>query len=154
MIPGFGLRPYRSADRGGCLDVFESNIPRWFRRHERTEFADFLDDLPGPYLVIEADGGPVVACGGWARRSGSDTVDLCWDMVARSLHGEGFGRWLVEERLARIRSDRTVRAVSLCTSQHTTGFYEGFGFVTLSVVADGFAPGLDRCEMRLALAEH
>jgi GNAT superfamily N-acetyltransferase len=87
-----------------------------------------------------------------ARRPGSDTVDLCWDMVARSLHGEGLGRLLVEERLARIRADGTVRAVTLNTSQRTVGFYEAFGFVVERVVPDGYAPGLDRCDMRLVLA--
>jgi GNAT superfamily N-acetyltransferase len=148
----FGIRAFRPEDRGACLDVFESNVPRYFRRPERVEFAAFLDALPGPYLVVEAADGPVVACGGWARRPGSDTVDLCWDMVARSLHGEGLGRLLVEERLARIRADGTVRAVTLNTSQRTVGFYEAFGFVVERVVPDGYAPGLDRCDMRLVLA--
>ena len=146
---GFRLRPWRPADRAACLDVFEGNVPGWFRRHERKEFAAFLDALPGPYLVVEATGGPVVACGGWARRQGTATADLCWGMVARPLHGEGLGRLLVEERLRRIRRDGTILEVALNTSQHTVGFYELFGFVVQRVEPDGYAPGLDRCEMRL-----
>jgi GNAT superfamily N-acetyltransferase len=149
---GFRLRAWRPADRAACLDVFESNVPRWFRRHERIEFAAFLDALPGPFLVVEATGGPVVACGGWARRPGTAIADLCWDMVARPLHGEGLGRLLVEERLRRIRLEGNVREVALNTSQHTVGFYETFGFVVERVEPDGYAPGLDRCDMRLVLA--
>lgn len=149
--PGFRLRDYGPTDRDACLDVFESNVPRWFRRAERREFATFLDAPPGPYLVVEAADGPVVGCGGWARRAGTTTVDLCWDMIARPLHGEGLGRLLVEERLRRIRLDPTVREIALNTSQLTVGFYETFGFAVERVEPDGYAPGLDRCDMRLVL---
>lgn len=42
-------------------------------------------------------------------------------------------------------------AVELDTSQHTRGFYERVGFRVERVVPDGYAPGLDRCDMCLAL---
>ena len=46
---------------------------------------------------------------------------------------------------------RELRAVSIDTSQHTVPFYERMGFRTTSVMRDGYAPGLDRCEMILEL---
>jgi ribosomal protein S18 acetylase RimI-like enzyme len=72
-------------------------------------------------------------------------------MVRRELHGQGLGRALVEIRIERIRADPNVETVLLNTCQHTVGFYERLGFRTLDVTIDGYAPGLDRCEMSLSL---
>lgn len=145
------LRAYTPADRDGCLAVFDSNAPDFFVPSERAEFAAFLDDLSGPYLVLEDETGRVVACGGYAIETGRATADLCWDMVLRELHGSGLGRRLVEARLSRILEEGAAEAVALRTSQHTRGFYERFGFATERVVTDGFFPGLDRCEMRMEI---
>jgi ribosomal protein S18 acetylase RimI-like enzyme len=146
------VRDYTAADRGACLAVFDSNVPDHFVPPEREAFAAFLDDLPGPYLVVEDQTGAIVGCGGYAIVPETRTADLCWGMVTRGLHGTGLGRLLTDARLERIRADPRVREVALNTSQHTRGFYERRGFATERVVPDGFAPGLDRCDMRLILA--
>jgi ribosomal protein S18 acetylase RimI-like enzyme len=144
-------RNYTPADLDGCLAVFDTNVPEYFTQPERAEFAAFLNDLPGPYLVVEDGAGSVVGCGGYAIEPGTATADLCWAMVRRELHGTGLGRLLTEERLTRIGRDARIRAVALRTSQLTVGFYERRGFVLERVIPDGIAPGLDRCEMRLRL---
>lgn len=146
------VRPYAAADRSACLALFDGNVPEFFVPGERADFAAFLDALPGPYLVVEDDAGAIVGCGGYAVTPGTTTADLCWGMVARERHGTGLGQLLLEARLRRIHADRAVDAVALNTSQFTRGFYERVGFVTERVVPDGFAPGLDRCDMRLVLA--
>ena len=146
------VREYTAADREGCLAVFDSNVPAFFVTEEREAFAEFLDALPGPYLVVEDEAGVIVGCGGYAVVPETRTADLCWGMVARRLHGTGLGRLLLDARLAGIRADPGADAVALNTSQHTRGFYERRGFVTWRVVPDGFAPGLDRCDMRLVFA--
>ena len=146
------VRPYTPADRAACLAVFDGNVPAYFVSEERRAFADFLDDLPGPYLVVEDEGGAVVGCGGYAVVPETRTADLCWGMVALHRHGTGLGRLLLDARLEAIRADPRAGAVALNTSQHTRGFYERRGFVTGRVVPDGYAPGLDRCDMRLVLA--
>ncbi|WP_428380005.1 hypothetical protein [Nevskia ramosa] len=58
---------------------------------------------------------------------------------------------LLDARLQAIRSEGSVREVRLSTSQHAAGFYQRFGFVTKLIVPGGFAPGIDRCDMVLAL---
>ena len=145
------VREYAPADREACLAVFETNVPEFFVPAEREEFEAYLGDLPGPYLVLEDEAGRILGCGGWAVAPGAAVADLCWGMVARDRQGEGLGRRLTEARLARIRSETGIREVTLKTSQRTTGFYERLGFVIEGVVRDGFAPGLDRCAMRLRL---
>lgn len=145
------VRDYSPADREACLALFDSNVPTFFVTAERAEFAAFLDALPGPYIVLEAEDGRIVGCGGIAVTPRTGVADLCWGMVDRRLHGTGLGRRLTVERLKRAKSDPLTRAVALSTSQHTTGFYERLGFTITGVVKDGFAPGLDQCDMRLDL---
>lgn len=145
-------RAYRPADRSACLALFDSNVPDFFTEGERAEFEAFLDDLPGPYLVLELDG-RLVACGGHALRDDGRIADLCWGMVRGDLHGRGLGRTLTAARLESALADERVQAILLNTSQHTVGFYERLGFELISVKADGYAPGLDRCDMSIGRAE-
>jgi GNAT superfamily N-acetyltransferase len=145
------LEGYRPTDRAGCLAIFDSNVPDSFTLAERPHFAEFLDHLPGPYLVLRTGAGEHVACGGYAVAPGTTCADLCWGMVVRAWQGRGIGRLLAEARIERIRADSMITDIALNTSQHTRAFYERLGFTTESVTIDGFAPGLDRCDMRMRL---
>lgn len=81
------------------------------------------------------------------------TAHLCWGMVRRDRHGTGLGQLLLQSHLERAHADLAGEAVELHTSQHARGFYERVGFRTEGVTPDRYAPGLDRCDMRLALSE-
>lgn len=140
-------RRYTPADRPLCLDVFDSNVPRYFTDLERAEFEHFLDALPGPYLVLVDEAGAVVACGGFAIRAEAGVADLCWGMVHGRRHAEGLGRTLTELRIEEAAADPSVHTLALNTSQLTTGFYERFGFEVTKVTPDGYGPGLDRYDM-------
>lgn len=146
------LRPYDASHRPACLRVFDSNVPRYFRAEERSAFATFLDELPGPYLVLVEADHALVGCGGYALRPEDGVVDLCWGMIRQDRHGSGLGRALAEARLDAIVKEARAKAVALNTSQHTVPFYERLGFRTIKVVKDGYAPGLDRCDMWIDLS--
>lgn len=146
-------RDFTPGDFAACLAVFNSNVPEYFRDGERDDFVAFLEALPGPYLVLVDPAGVIVGCGGYARVAGTGRADLCWGMVSRSVHRKGLGKRLTRARIDRILEDPTVTEVVLNTSQHTVGFYERLGFETVSVIRDGYAPGLDRCDMRLAVGQ-
>ena len=147
------LREYSATDYEACLAVFETNVPKFFGEAERTEYSAFLRALPGPYHVLVDATESVVGCGGYAMGEEVGVADLCWGMVRRDLHGRGLGRTLTELRIRAIRQDPLVAVIALNTSQHTVGFYKRLGFRTASVERDGYAPGLDRCEMRLDLEQ-
>ena len=140
-------RPYRDADRAACLRLFESNSPIYFDAAERSDFEAFLDE-GWPYQVVERDG-RIVACGGHALEP-DGSASLCWGMVDGSLHRQGIGDALTRARIAAAKAAGAT-AIRLDTSQLTTGFYERYGFEVLSVIPNGYAPGKDRCEMRLEL---
>ena len=145
------FRDFAPADLEACLHVFDTNVPDFFTYEERDLFADFLRELPGPYFVLELGEGGVAACGGYAFTEDGARADMCWGMVRRDLHGQQLGRALTELRVEEAKADPRVTELALNTSQHTRGFYERLGFHVIEVVEDGYAPGLDRCEMRMSV---
>jgi predicted GNAT family N-acyltransferase len=142
-------RPYRAADRPACIDLFGTNVPRFFHEDERQDFARFLDTEARHYLVV-LEGELIVGCGGFALNKDGRQASLCWGMVRSDRHGEGIGAQLLLARLQVIATTSATH-VRLATSQHTAGFYRRYGFVAQSIQPDGFAPGLDAVEMRLRL---
>jgi len=149
----FSIREYRPTDREGCVSVFETNLPKFFQPEELAEFKQFLEELPGPYLVMVDTEGIVAGCGGYALLDGSETADLCWGMVRQGLHGQGLGRRLTKARIEGARRDLSVSRIALHTSQHTRGFYEEMGFRMTEMRRDGYGPGLHRCDMLLVFSE-
>jgi hypothetical protein len=142
------VRDYTPADRAACLAVFATNTQHFFLPEEAAEFAAFLNQLPGPYLVVIEDE-RVVGCGGF--RVAGDTAVLTWGMVRRERHRERIGWRLLVARLARIVATPGVVRVRNDTSQHSRGFFERAGFVVTRVQPDGYGPGLDRHRMELVL---
>lgn len=149
-MPTIIARPYAASDRTACLALFDGNVPRFFAVEERAAFADFLDrraaDWSYQLLVID---GNVVACGGHALVDDDTTALLCWGIVDAARQGTGLGTRLTTTRIDTARACPTVRRVRLDTSQHTAGFYRRFGFVAEAITANGYGPGLDRCDMTL-----
>lgn len=149
------LRPWRPEDLAAGLDLFDSNTPRFFAPDERRDFIAFVEDLPGPYFMLEDAAGQPLGCGGFGRAEGDASVAvLCWGMVRQDRHKRGLGTLLLTERLQRIAADPSYRKVAIDTSQHSCGFFARFGFVEIRRVPDGFAPGMDIVDMELDLAAY
>lgn len=144
------VRDYQAADLEACMALFDSNLDPYFVREERAEFEAYLQELPEGYLVVESDDGRLLACGGYAVEKSGHAI-FCWGMVLRDTHRSGVGTLLAKERLARIAAHTNATEVHLHTSQHTTGFYQRFGFTETKRVMDGYGPGLDRHDMVLKL---
>ncbi|WP_420595545.1 GNAT family N-acetyltransferase [Deinococcus sp.] len=144
------FRPYAPADRPVCLTLFDSNLPRYFAEHERTDFAAFLNKVEAesePYFVIERDAS-VVACGGVGYEEFPTLAYLSWGMVRGELHGTGLGTQLTQFRLDWLRLHWPAAThTKIETSQHTEGFYARFGFEVVEREQDGFGPGLDKVLM-------
>lgn len=147
-----GVRPYLPADRDACLNLFDSNVPEFFAATERRDFIAFLDDLPGPYYVLEDAAGMMVACGGYAQMEhDASAAALCWGMVLRDRHKEKLGTRLLEARLSLIRAGGGFKTVEIETTPFSRGFFERYGFREQQVKPDGFAPGFDLVKMTLFL---
>lgn len=153
MNPGnMEFSEYHSVDFQRCVEIFESNCPDYFAQQERQEFEAFLLDLPGPYLMLNHEGS-AIGCGGYAFNQSDKSADLCWGMIHKDFHKRGFGEALLQERLKRIKMNPDIAFIHLNTSQLTDGFFASAGFVTRQVTQDGFAKGLDRYDMKLAVSD-
>jgi len=150
--PRARFRPWTPADRELALALFDSNVPRYFAARERADFVEFIDNLPGPYFVVADAAGQPVGCGGYAVHDEKpDTVALCWGMIHREHHGEGWGDALLRHRLRMIAREPGFRRVEIETSQFSRGFFARYGFEARKEVVDGFAPGIDLIAMVLDL---
>ncbi len=143
------IRPYKTDDIERIIEVFRSNIPKYFGPDEEPGLREFLADSVENYYVIEKEG-VVVGAGGIGVNE-DDTVALCWGMVHNDHLGTGIGKKLTEYRIAKSNEYFGERSIITCTSQHTEGFYKKFGFVTVEHTSDGFGPGIDICKMRREL---
>ena len=145
-------RPYRSSDRDACIEIFCSNVPRFFRDRELEDFTSFIDAFECPYFVVFS-GEEIIGCGGFGMEADCETASLCWGMVRREHHGKRIGAYLLFFRLHEVATTTDARFVRLRTSQHTEGVLRRYGFSTESTEPDGFAPGLDDVEMKIELTD-
>ncbi len=139
------LRLYTPTDRDAVIDIFRSNIPKYFGSEEESGLRDFLSKFTEDYYVAEIDG-EIVGAGGIAV-NGEGTISLCWGMIRSDHLGTGLGRKLTEFRIEKAREKFGDLPLIISTSQHTQGFYEKFGFRLVSHTPDGFGPGIDICKM-------
>lgn len=144
------IRQYNSEDLDAVVAIFRSNIPKYFGPGEEQELRNFLfESRAADYYVVEV-GGEVVGSGGIAPNE-DKTVSLCWGMVRSDHLATGLGKKLTQFRIDAARQKFGQLPLLISTSQHTEGFYEKFGFVTVEHTPDGFGPGIDICKMRLDL---
>jgi hypothetical protein len=57
------ITKYRTAYRENCIQIFKTNLPKFFANEELQQFEQFLDQIDDHYYVDEISGGPV-GCGG------------------------------------------------------------------------------------------
>ncbi len=144
---------YLPGDTESCLAIFSGNRKPYFAGHEFELFERFLktEAASQPYFVVR-DGDALAACGGFYRDG--NAVYLNWGMVRRDAQRKGWGRILLDYRLARIRETYPGLPVRIETSQHTRGFYERRGFAVVSIQRDGFEPRLDKVVMERRPSQH
>lgn len=141
---------YQPAHRSECLRIYDSNCPKYFLPEERPDFEDWLNKHEEqPFWVMQHEGS-IIGCGGVFLSQPSDPVDFAdevgfgWGMVARDLHGQGFGKALSQHRLQYLHQHHPNRPIVLRTSQHTYPFFEKLGFVVHQMLPDGFGQGMDK----------
>lgn len=142
---------YTPLFREKCIEIFESNMPKFFATEELPLFIDFLEnDIDGNYYVVEKKG-EIVACGGIFLDDESDEAGLSWGMVHMGQHKNGIGKLLTEYRINLLKEVYPDKTYKVDTSQHTAGFYLKRGFRTIAVIPDGFAEGIDKYVMKMNL---
>ena len=142
--------PYTNEKYNECVEIFISNLDKYFADYELDYFKSFLENVANrnSYFVF-VENNRVIACGGYEKEDRE--IELTWGMVKRSHHGKGYGRKLTLFRLNNIKIKYPGRTVKIETSQYTEEFYKKQGFKTQSIEKDGFTQDLDKYTMTLKL---
>ena len=141
-------RIYSPSDRDRCLEIFKSNVPKYFAEEETDEFIEWLKkgDLSNYYVVLNED--DIIGCGGIYVDHEKKKAGFTWGMIKRNLHKKGFGTSFSVFRIEQIK-ELCNYDIFLVTSQFTFEFYRKLGFQVLSIEKDGFLKGQDKYDMKL-----
>ncbi len=151
------IREYKPSDRTACIEIFKSNIPKFFTSEELAYFETWLngqdegkvayDNAKAEYYYVAEHDNKITGCGGFYIAREESVARMAWGMVANSLHKKGIGKELLVHRFKSIEALHPDCVISLDTSQHTFQFFEKFGFVTTKVQKDFYTQGMDRYDM-------
>jgi ribosomal-protein-alanine N-acetyltransferase len=157
------LREYRSEDKEKCIEIFQSNYPKFFDKGELSPFINWLDHQIGKgtayksptyttsekdaYFVVELPGTGVIGCGGFYIVKDKKEARLAWGMIHSDFHKRGYGTALYNYRREIIKKEWPDHLMVLGTSQHTYSFYEKMGMTITANIKSGYGPDLDRYDM-------
>jgi GNAT superfamily N-acetyltransferase len=148
------IRPFCLDDADSARELFHSRAGTYFDPSEEEDFNETLEFVADPGDSPEHQrfwtgwvDGRMMAFGGveWIDEAGY----LCWGTVHPDYGGRGFGRQLLEFRLAFLRH-AGVLSVFSDTSQLTEGFYAKYGFKAFHHEAQHWGPALDLVAMELS----
>ena len=153
------IRPYTATDRNTCINIFQSNTPKYFDPSELDYLKNWLtgkdegrnsytDNRAEHFYVLETKR-EVVACGGFYIPNTTSLVNMVWGMVHNDHHKQGFGKTLFAYRVEQAQQLYPGCSITLDTSQHTYQFFEKLGFKVTGIQKDSYGPGLDRYDMVL-----
>ena len=100
------LRNYIDEYRSSCINILESNTPRYFAPLDREDFLAFLDAPSGIYSVLEDHESVIVGCGGISTRKQGEEGILTWGMIHATRQRQSGESMLRRSRLARWRRQR------------------------------------------------
>ena len=142
------IKPYKQKYFDNCVDIIESNTPKYILPIEHLAFKNYLLKKNKTYFVL-FNGFNLVACGGYGINDSQTKADLSWGLVHRKHHSQGIGSYLLRFRIENIKKKYPSVNIHLDTSQHTYKFFERFGFKVRKISKDGYGEGLDMYDMIL-----
>ena len=143
------FRTYTKEDKVRLLNIFKSNVPKYFANEELAAFDYFLDHYTNEDYLVVLKNKEIIGCGGHYLKD--DFHGIAWVFFARN--GIGFKDLLktsdafFAEIESRIRQTEKKLNIKIRTSQHMIQLFKRYGFTTTQVVKDGFAIGLDEYTM-------
>jgi N-acetylglutamate synthase-like GNAT family acetyltransferase len=149
------IRAYQISDKQACLEVFESNVPKYFTQAEIADYDKFLEMIPIKveanktfYYVVVFEN-KVIGCGGFGDKDNSDIITLAWGLIHQNFHKKGIGKVLLDYRLDQIKEKFPNQPVYIDTTQYSYGFFEKYGFETIKITNNFYEKGLHRYDMKL-----
>ncbi|MCE2711876.1 MAG: GNAT family N-acetyltransferase [Cryomorphaceae bacterium] len=157
------LRKYEPKDKEKCVEIFQSNFPKFFDKSELSLFINWLDHQVGKgstyqsptytnsekdaYFVVEHPETGIIGCGGFYIVKDKNEARLAWGMIHSNFHKQGYGKALYNYRKEIISKEWPKHLMVLGTSQHTYSFYEKMGMTITAKIKAGYGPDLDKYDM-------
>ena len=144
------IRPFLLSDHAALIEIFHRNTPVWFHVSELADLENYLmKHSHQNYFVAELNDKVICSGGFFFMNETKSEGRLAWLMIDPAYHGKGVGRKIVEHCLILIRKEKSVKIISVRTSQLTDKFYARFGFKTIATKKDYWAPGMDLVHMEM-----
>ena len=146
------IREYRTTDKDDVMELIRRNTPEYFAAEEEIDLSDYLDrEIELYYVLVTND--RIVGCGGINFADGGTVGKISWDMVHPQYRGKSLGTRLLRHRIEKLEAMRSVRRITVRTSQLAFGFYEKRGFELKGIEKDYWAEGFDLYRMEYVRRE-
>ena len=96
------INPYNQKYFDNCVDIIESNTPKYILPIEHLAFKKYLLKKNKTYFVL-FNGSNLLACGGYGINDSKTKAGLSWGLVYREHHSQGFGIYLLRYRIDNIK---------------------------------------------------
>ena len=142
------IRPYEKSDKADVINLFRLNTPNYFSTEEEVDLIYFLENEREQYYVVSIDK-EIVGCGGYNLSEDKSTGIICWDIIHPNYQGKSIGRSLLNYRITHIKDVKSIRKITVRTSQLVYPFYEKHGFELVEIVQDYWSKGFHLYQMDL-----
>ena len=140
------IREYKSIDKSSVMNLVRLNTPEYFAPEEENDFSNYLDNERELYYVLLFNE-KIVGCGGINFAKNKTIGKISWDILHPEYQGKSLGTRLLEYRIEKLESIKSVQKITVRTSQVAYQFYEKQGFELKEIKKDYWAKGFDMYKM-------
>ena len=140
------IREYKSIDKSSVMNLIRLNTPEYFAPEEEDDFSNYLDNERQLYYVLLFNE-KIVGCGGINFAENKTIGKISWDILHPEYQGKSLGTRLLEYRIEKLESIKSVQKITVRTSQVAYQFYEKQGFELKEIKKDYWAKGFDMYKM-------
>jgi ribosomal-protein-alanine N-acetyltransferase len=94
------------------------------------------------FFVLETD--KIIGCAGFYVLEEEKRAHFTWGMVDGALHNMGYGKFLFQYRVDKVKEFYPGFKISLGTSQYTFKYFEKLGMKVESITPNGFGNNFDK----------
>lgn len=136
------IREYTKDDKEQVLHLLRLNTPRYFAPEEEEDLIHYLDQEIDHYFVLQVDD-KIVGSGGINFADNATTGKISWDILHPEYQGRSLGTQLLDYRIEKLRSIKSIQRIIVRTSQVAYPFYQKRGFTLVFIEKDYWSPGFD-----------
>ena len=140
------IREYKSIDKSTVINLIKLNTPKYFAPEEENDFSNYWDNERELYYVLLFNE-KIVGCGGINFAENKTIGKISWDILHPEYQGKSLGTRLLEYRIEKLESIKSVQKITVRTSQVAYQFYEKQGFELKEIKKDYWAKGFDMYKM-------